>query len=83
MYHIYVNDILHQSVEDINQVGVIVTAALQSNPDARINVNLASDQLLPIVTLPLATPHPSIESLTIPQIQSLTPEEVEVFWNKP
>jgi len=84
MYHIYVNDTLHQSVEDINQVGAIVTAALQSNPNAWVNVkDLASDQPLPIVALPLATPHPSIEFLTIPQIQALTPEEVEGYWNNP
>jgi len=84
MYHIYVNDTLHQSLEDINQVGAIVTAALQSNPDAWINIkDLASDQPLPNVLLPLATLHASIEFLTIPQIQALTPEELGEYWNKP
>jgi hypothetical protein len=84
MYHIYVNDSLHQSVENINQVGAIVEQALQANPNAWVNVkDLATDQPLPIVALPLATPHPSIEFLTIPQIQALTPEEVADYWNKP
>jgi hypothetical protein len=65
-------------------VGTIVEQALQANPNAWINVkDLATDQPLPIVALPLATPHPSIEFLTIPQIQALTPEEVADYWNKP
>ena len=84
MYHIYVNDSLHQSVENINQVGAIVEQALQDNPNAWINVkDLATDQPLPIVALPLATPHPSIEFLTVPQIEALTPEQLENYWNQP
>lgn len=84
MYHIYVNDSLHQSVENINQVGAIVEQALQANPNAWINVkDLATDQPLPIVALPLATPHPSIEFLTVPQIEALTPEQLENYWNQP
>jgi hypothetical protein len=82
MYHIYVNDSLHQSVENINQVGAIVEQALQDNPNAWINVkDLATDQPLPIVALPLATPHPSIEFLTVPEIEALTPEQLENYWN--
>lgn len=84
MYHIYVNDSLHQSVENINQVGATVEQALQANPNAWINVkDLATDQPLPIVALPLATPHPSIEFLTVPQIEALTPEQLENYWNQP
>jgi len=84
MYHIYVNDSLHQSVENINQVGAIIEQALQANPNAWINVkDLANDQPLPIVALPLATPHPSIEFLTVPQIEALTPEQLENYWNQP
>lgn len=84
MYHIYVNDSLHQSVENINQVGAIVEQAIQANPNAWINVkDLATDQPLPIVALPLATPHPSIEFLTVPQIEALTPEQLENYWNQP
>lgn len=80
MYHIYVNDSLHQSVENINQVGAIVEQALQANPNAWINVkDLEVGEPLPTVALPLATPHPSIEFLTIPQIQALTPEEISAL----
>ena len=80
MYHIYVNESLYHSVENVNQVGAIVEQALQANPNAWINVkDLEAGEPLPTVLLPLAAAHPSIEFMTIPQIQALTPEEISAL----
>lgn len=83
MYYIYKNDQFFQSVANISQVGDIVESALLDEPDAWINVkSQSSDQPLPVIMLPLATPDPSLLLLTQDEIAALGLQDVTPIENQ-
>lgn len=77
MYHIYVNEQMVQSVENINQISAIIEQSLQSDSTAWICIKqIDSVDPLPALLLPLLLPFPSVEHTTSPQIQALTPADI-------